>query len=124
MSENNYSALLEIVREFQKLNDNIIKFMAFLEAKQPHQEYNTRVEEEIVTAATKGKDIIFKGAKKLPKSTKKIASETHKISGTTCNQCGGHISWDMRPERKLPLHVDENGRIVGTGDCPEWEGEN
>ena len=87
------------------------------EASNPSLGYNTRVEEEVVEKEVK---------KNLPRKTKsnpKIDAGAHRISTTTCNQCGGLISWDMRPERKTPLHVDENGSIKGTGDCPEWEGD-
>ena len=34
-----------------------------------------------------------------------------------CNRCGGIISWDLRPERYLPLHCNELGQIVGDGNC-------
>ena len=87
------------------------------EALKPSLEY-TEVEEEV--------EKVFKKPKKLKKthSTGKIDAGAHRISTTTCNQCGGLISWDMRPERKTPLHVDEEGHIKGTGDCPEWEVED
>lgn len=125
--------LFDILKEFQKLNENIIKFMGFLESKVPSLEY-TRVEEsrgeqgglvEATAVPNNSKEVRTPPSKprKLPKSTQKIDAGAHRISTTTCNQCGGLISWDMRPERKTPLHVDENGHIKGTGDCPEWEAE-
>ena len=40
----------------------------------------------------------------------------------TCNKCGGLISWDDRPTRLYPMHVDEEGHIVGDGDCSKWGG--
>ena len=41
---------------------------------------------------------------------------------TTCSRCGGLISWDDRPERIYPMHVDDKGHIVGDGDCPMFGG--
>lgn len=41
---------------------------------------------------------------------------------TTCDRCGGLISWDDRPERIYPMHVDDKGHIVGDGDCPMFGG--
>lgn len=40
----------------------------------------------------------------------------------TCDRCGGLISWDDRPQRVYPMHVDEEGHIVGDGDCPNFGG--
>lgn len=40
----------------------------------------------------------------------------------TCNKCGGLISWDDRPQRLYPMHVDDKGQIVGDGDCPMFPG--
>ena len=60
--------------------------------------------------------------KKLPKGTPKIESgKVYKIANKPCNTCGGLISWDLRPERVFPLHVNEDGTIKGTGDCPEYD---
>ncbi|KKK66429.1 hypothetical protein LCGC14_2964230, partial [marine sediment metagenome] len=39
-----------------------------------------------------------------------------------CNICGGKISWDQRPERLTPLHVNKDGKQIGNGDCPEFGG--
>lgn len=38
-----------------------------------------------------------------------------------CNKCGGLFSWDLRPERIPPLHVNADGKIKGTGDCPNYQ---
>lgn len=43
--------------------------------------------------------------------------QTYKISGNPCNRCGKNVSWDLRPERHLPLHVDAKGRQLGDGEC-------
>ena len=40
----------------------------------------------------------------------------------TCDKCGGLISWDDRPQRVYPMHVDKEGHILGTGDCPKFGG--
>jgi len=112
MNEEQIIALLKSINiKIEALQAQMIMFQ---EALQPDSEY---VEEEVVEKEVK------KNLPKLPKSTKKIEAGAHRISKTTCNQCGGLISWDMRPERKTPLHVDEEGHIKGTGDCPEWEAE-
>lgn len=58
---------------------------------------------------------------KLPRDTPKIdTSKVYKISGKECENCGGKISWELRPKRHLPLHVDAKGHQLGTGDCPGW----
>lgn len=51
--------LEEIVKELIKLNENIIKFLSWIEAKQPDYEYKTRVEESVVKADMMIQD--FKG---------------------------------------------------------------
>lgn len=38
-----------------------------------------------------------------------------------CKYCGGIISWDLKPERNLPLHCNELGQIVGDGDCHGYQ---
>lgn len=43
------------------------------------------------------------------------------ISDTKCANCEGLISWDLYPERQFPLHVKENGTILGNGDCPKFK---
>lgn len=86
------------------------------EALIPHEEYTT-LKEEIVLP-------------KLPKSTKKLDAEqlgkVYNFMGKNgpyiCDKCKGLISWDLRPERTWPLHVDKEGHILGNGDCPEWGG--
>lgn len=114
MTEREVLALLKSINiKIEALQAQMIMLQ---EALNPSLEY-TKVEEEVVEKEVK------KNLPKLPKSKKKLDAGAHRISTTTCNQCGGLISWDMRPERKTPLHVDEEGHIRGTGDCPEWEGE-
>ena len=109
MNEEQIIALLKSINiKIEALQAQMIMFQ---EALQPDSEY---VEKEV--------EKTFKNPKKLHKSTKKLEAGAHRISKTTCTTCGGLISWDMRPERNLPLHVDEKGHILGTGDCPEWEG--
>jgi len=120
MNEEQILSLLKSINiKIEALQAQMIMFQ---EALNPSLEYidkefdkfkKTKVEEEVVK----------KKPKKLKKthSTGKIEAGAHRISTTTCTTCGGFISWDMRPERNLPLHVDENGHIKGTGDCPEWE---
>ncbi len=39
----------------------------------------------------------------------------------TCNKCSGFISWELRPERSYPLHVNQEGKIVNDGNCPEYQ---
>ena len=66
---------------------------------------------------------IKKTLPKLARDTPKIdTSIVHKISSKACNMCGGKISWDLRPGRPLPLHVNKEGKQIGTGDCPEFGG--
>ena len=63
--------------------------------------------------------------KKQPKSTKKIiANGKYKVASTTCNKCGGYISWDGydKSNPSPPIHVDQNGNIEGNGNCPEYDG--
>ena len=38
-----------------------------------------------------------------------------------CNKCSGFISWELRPERSYPLHVNQEGKIVNDGNCPEFQ---
>lgn len=66
-----------------------------------------------------------KKPKKLPKSAKKLETErVYNFMGKTgpyiCKECKGLISWDLRPDRIYPLHVDQEGHIKGTGDCPNF----
>ena len=113
---NCYEQICRVLKDWESITDNATILIGVFESNMPDLEYpieKLEVTEEVV-----------KNLPKLPKSTPKIDAGTHRISKTTCNQCGGFISWDMRPERKTPLHVDENGHIKGTGDCPEWDGDN
>ncbi len=97
-----------------------IAYQMLLESVQPDLEYKVKkleVTEEVVKP------------KKLPRSTKKLeAGAVYNFMGKnapyTCKECKGLISWDMRPERTYPLHVDKDGHVLGTGDCPEWEAES
>ena len=65
---------------------------------------------------------------KQPKDTPKLDTSrvydymSKKGTPYTCNICGGFISWELRPERVIPLHVDKEGHIVGAGDCPNFDG--
>ena len=96
-----------------------ISHQLILEALLPHREYNSLKEE-----------VVLPTLKKLPKSTKKLEPEQlckvynfmGKNAPYTCSKCGGLISWDLRPERVHPLHVDKEGHILGNGDCPAWGG--
>ena len=57
-------------------------------------------------------------AKKAAKTTAKIYNVVDKDGNyIICTYCGGIISWDLRPERNLPLHCDKIGQIVGDGSC-------
>jgi hypothetical protein len=38
----------------------------------------------------------------------------------TCNTCHGLISWDKYPDVKHPIHVNEQGKIIGDGSCPDF----
>ena len=63
--------------------------------------------------------------KKQPKATKKIEPNgLYKVSNTKCNKCGGNISWDgyNKDDPSPPIHVTMDGRIIGNGDCPEFDG--
>ena len=96
------------------------QMVMFQEALNPDLEYKVEkleVTEEVVKP------------KKLPRSTKKLeAGAVYNFMGKnapyTCKECKGLISWDLRPERTYPLHVDKDGHVLGTGDCPEWEAES
>ena len=116
MTEKEIVALLKSINiKIEALQSQMVMFQ---EALQPDLEYTTRVEEEVKKPKVK----------KLPKSTKKIdTGEVYNFMGKekpyTCNKCGGLISWDLRPERIPPLHVDKNGHMIGVGDCPEWEAD-
>lgn len=37
-----------------------------------------------------------------------------------CNKCQGLISWDKYPSVNLPIHVDEDGKPIGDGSCPNF----
>ena len=37
-----------------------------------------------------------------------------------CNRCGGLISWDKHPTVRHPIHVNEQGKIIGDGSCPDF----
>jgi hypothetical protein len=56
-----------------------------------------------------------KGAKKIDQK------RVYKAAGTLCKKCGGIISWDDFPDNKYPVHIDEEGHIIGDGSCPEYE---
>ncbi len=80
---------------------------------------NTEGENENLSYPTEKK----KPLPKLPRNTLKIdTSRVYKISNTKCNVCSGLISWDLRPDRPTPLHVNKEGKQIGTGDCPEFGG--
>jgi len=80
---------------------------------------NTEGENENLSYPTEKK----KPLPKLPRNTPKIdTSRVYKISNTKCNVCSGLISWDLRPDRPTPLHVNKEGKQIGTGDCPEFGG--
>jgi len=77
-----FAKLVLINRQIKGLHkecDTLRSLIAWIEAKQPSLEYNTRVEEKVVkavNAAMDGKDIIFDVPKKLPKSNLKNDTET------------------------------------------------
>lgn len=106
--------LNEILAELKEIKLIFRGYIAKQEALQPDLEYTT-VKETI---------------HKLPKSTKKLdagaAGKVYNFMGKggpyTCKKCGGLISWDLRPERIPPLHVDKDGHMIGNGDCPEFGG--
>lgn len=61
--------------------------------------------------------------KKQPKTTKKIpANGQYKVAGSPCNRCNGYITWDGWVKGNPPVHVDVEGKILGNGDCPNFEG--
>ena len=74
---------------------------------------------------------IKKKVKKLPKGTKKI--DTSKVysykyadgSKRRCNKCQELLSFDDYNKEIHPYgtHVDQNGHIIGDGECTLWEGE-
>ena len=93
-----YNILQQIYFEFKKLNENIIKFMGFLEAKQPDLEYlsDTRVEEEII-----------------PKSNLKTDTET----------MGGTIPAPPKKKGKYTWYPLKDGgkvRVCNNEPCPYY----
>ena len=48
-------------------------------------------------------------------------NKKYKISSKPCNTCEGPISWELRPQRTLPLHVKSDGTILGDGSCPKYK---
>lgn len=122
-----YTVMSKIGKDIKEIKEIFKEFVISLKALVIHVNLQEERRAEALNPSleyTKVEEEVKKNLPKLPKSTKKIDAGAHRISTTTCNQCGGLISWDMRPERKTPLHVDENGHIKGTGDCPEWEAES
>lgn len=47
-------------------------------------------------------------------------AKKYQISKTSCNKCGGLISWDEYPNVKYPIHVDSSGNRIGNGSCPSF----
>ena len=63
--------------------------------------------------------------KKQPKSTKKMEPNgLYNVAKTKCNKCNGYISWDgyNKDNPSPPIHVTMDGRIIGNGDCPMFDG--
>ena len=106
MSEEDIKMILKLVKSINIKLDKLVN----LETKEMAKEIvETLKQEDKTNPIDSGKVYNFK-----------------KKDGTplTCNQCKGYISWDLRPERSYPLHVDLEGHILGTGDCPNYEGGN
>ena len=75
--------------------------------------YNNFVEEEVVA--------------KLPPEINKSTldfNKVHKIGSKPCSKCFGPITWEYRPGIAWPIHVDEMGKIIGNGTCPNYRGDS
>jgi len=73
------------------------------------------------------KTLKTEGMAKLPKDLNKGEldfQKVHKIGGVPCKNCLGPITWEYRPGIAWPIHVDEMGKILGNGTCPEYKGDS
>jgi hypothetical protein len=46
----------------------------------------------------------------------------YKVSPKPCRTCKGRVTWDLFPEIKYPIHVDEKAHKIGDGSCPKYGG--
>lgn len=103
MSEETLKSVLEVLKSInRKLDAQLITNTLKAEDK-------TYVTEDIKTETEKKVDL-----------AQKYNYMSKKGTPYTCNKCKGFISWDLRPERSFPLHVNQEGRIVNDGNCPEY----
>ena len=112
----------DIVDSLDRLNQNLIPISANFIGKQLEAEMGYNKPEIMKKDATPE----FKYAETENEPVKKSSGldfeKKYKIAGNPCNKCGGLFSWDLRPDRKFPLHVDSNGKIENNGrngDCPK-----
>lgn len=77
---------------------------------------------EVVNSLEVVEEVVIK---KQPKSTKKVpANGKYKVATKRCDKCQGYISWDGydNSNPSPPIHVTMDGRIIGNGDCPMFDG--
>ncbi len=110
------------IMEMKEMAYKELTTLAIKEEERCRDEAGANAELERIKQTEKT-DTLEKPLPKLVKGTPKIdTSKVYKISGTACNICGGKISWDLRPERLTPLHVNKDGKQIGNGDCPDYNG--
>lgn len=118
----NYSIIFNrILEEMKKSNANFDRFFRVIETRLMVENF---VKEEPVEY--KEKVITAPGMAKLPKDLNKGVldfNKVHKIGSKPCSKCSGPITWEYRPGIAWPIHVDEMGKIIGNGTCPEYKGD-
>lgn len=104
--------------------------MMFRQIKMKVMEKGGKFGEAMIKADTlpMTEEVVKKNPVKKPDAPKIEMGKVYNYKGKdgtpyTCNKCGGLISWDERPTRLYPMHVDEEGHIVGDGDCPMFGGD-
>ena len=126
--------LQRIAEALEKLNEKLIPIIAKSIVQSFKAEEGEEHSNEMTDTDEKPLEVndLFKGdeaknvSKPLPKEIDyaRIYNYMRKDGKTpnTCNKCSGFISWDLRPERIYPLHVNQEGKIVDDGNCPEFGG--
>lgn len=69
------------------------------------------------------KDILKEKAER--KKQKEPDAETYKIAKSPCKYCQGLVSWEgfVKGSGMHPKHVNEDGTLLGDGECPKYGGD-
>ncbi len=112
----------EIVLLLKEIRDLLIDFRQVLGAKQivnilAKEEHDANdIEPKVVSP-----ELAQAQVEKIVNMARIYTYMSKKGNPYTCKNCGGFISWELRPERSYPLHVNQEGKIVNDGNCPEYQ---